>query len=151
MSLIGTLGKALKINPAGLPVGHVPRLSRVRMTRRRFGSNAEEIVTPSIEPGTRFLFDLSAAAEVDVAISRLPSGVHYVETCSANAARPGCRRTVPVDRFTRLTEPAGQDCIPFNGWVGRHALALGRYFVVLRARNTGGSSRPVSVEFEVTH
>jgi hypothetical protein len=55
-----------------------------------------------------------------------------------------------VDRFTRLTEPEGEDAIAFSGFVGRRALALGRYVAVLRARNTGGHSGLADVEFEIT-
>jgi hypothetical protein len=155
-SLISEIGKALSVNPAaGPPVGLTPRLSGVRMSRKRFDVDAEDIVTVGVEPGTEFLFDLSAPAEVHIAISRLPRGSRYADTCLAAADRPrlrseGCRRTAVVDRFTRLTEPEGQDAIPFSGFVGRHALTIGRYVAVLRARNSGGRSRLTSVEFEIT-
>jgi hypothetical protein len=157
-SLISEIGKALAVNPAaGPPVGPTPHISRVRMSRERFGVVAEDIVTVGIEPGSEFLFDLSAPAEVSVAISRLPPGSRYPDTCSSNAERPRrlrtkhCKRTVVVARLTRLTEPEGEDGIAFSGMVGRRALALGRYVAVLRARNTSGSSPVVSVEFEITH
>jgi hypothetical protein len=50
-----------------------------------------------------------APAEVSVAISRLPRGARYADTCLAAApsSRPhaeGCVRTAVVDRLTRLTE-----------------------------------------------
>lgn len=156
-TLISEIGKALGVNPAaGPPVGSTPRLSRVHMSAVRFGVEAEDIVTAGIEPGSEFLFDLSAPAQVSVAISRLPRGARYAETCLANAARPRhlraarCLRTVSVATLTRRTELEGEDGIVFSGKVGRGALALGRYVALLKARNTGGSARVASVEFEIT-
>jgi hypothetical protein len=156
-SLISEIGKALGVNPAvGPPVGLIPRVSGVHMSRRRFELAQEDIVNTAVEPGTEFLFTLSAPAEVSVAVSRLPRGSRYADTCLAAADRPrtrsqGCRRTAVVDSFTRLTEPEGKDGIAFSGKVGRRALALGRYVVVLRARNTGGRSAAAHIEFEITH
>ena len=155
--LISPIGEILGVEASvGAPVGRSPHLSGVHMSRKRFGVNAEDIVTVGIEPGSEFLFDLSAPAEVSVTISRLPRGTDYADTCSANAASPrrlrteDCQRTVVLDRFTRLTEPEGKDGIAFSGRIGRRALPLGRYAAVLRARNTGGSSHSASVEFEIT-
>ncbi len=155
--LVSEIGRALKVNPdIGPPVGQTPRLSRVRMTRARFPSSAETGLMPGVESGTRFLFDLSAPAEVSVAISRLPAGVRYADTCGANAARPrrlrrpNCVPTAVLERLTRSTEIEGEDGIAFSGKYGRHALAPGRYVAVLDARSTGGSSRPAGVEFTIT-
>lgn len=155
--MIGPIAKILGVKAdVGPPVGPVPHLSGVRMSRKRFGVIAEDIVTPGVEPGSEFLFTLSAPAEVSVAISRLPRGARYADTCRAvDAIAPrhaeGCLRTVVVDRFTRLTEPEGQGAIRFSGFVGRRPLALGRYVALLKARNTGGGSRGAHVEFEITH
>jgi len=154
--LIGPIAKILGVKASvGPPVGPAPHLSAVHMSRRRFGVIAEDIVTPGIEPGSEFLFTLSAPAEVSVAISRLPRGARYADTCQAVDPGPprhaeGCLRTVVVDRFTRLTEPEGEDAIIFTGFAGRRALALGRYVALLRARNTGGRSHVAAVEFEIT-
>jgi hypothetical protein len=154
--LIDTIGKILGIKASvGPPVGALPRLSAVHMSRKRFGVIAEDIVTPGIEPGSEFLFTLSAPAEVSVAISRLPRGARYADTClAAGASTPrraeNCLRTSVVDRFTRLTEPEGEDAITFRGLSGRRPLALGRYVALLRARNTGGGSPAAHVEFEIT-
>jgi hypothetical protein len=156
-SLISEIGEALAVNPAiGPPVGLTPHISRVRMSRRRFELAQEDIVNTAVEPGTEFLFTLSAPAEVSVAISRLPRGARYAETCAANAERPprlrreDCQRTVPVTRLTRCTEPEGKDAVAFSGKVGRRALTPGRYVAVLKARNTGGSSPAAHIEFEIT-
>jgi hypothetical protein len=156
-SLISEIGKALSVNPAaGPPVGLTPRLSGVRMSRKRFDVEAEDIVTVGVEPGTEFLFDLSAPAEVSIVISRLSRGSRYADTCLAAAERPRrlrpkhCRGTVVVARLTRATEPEGKDAIAFSGKVDGRALKVGRYVAVLRARNTGGRSRLASVEFEIT-
>lgn len=157
-SLISEIGKALSVNPAaGPPVGLTPRVSGVRMSRKRFGVIAERFMPIGVEPGSEFLFDLSAPAEVSVAVSRLPRGIRYADTCLAAAERPRrlrakhCQPTVVVARLARATEPEGKDAIAFSGFVGRRALALGRYVAVLRARNTGGSAPPVDVKFEITH
>jgi hypothetical protein len=154
--VVSQIGEVLGVNPAaGPPVGLTPHISRVRMSRARFAAPVEDVVTLGVEPGTEFLFDLSAPAEVSIAISRLPRGTHFVDTCVANAERPRrlrakhCQRTVTLARFTRLTEPEGQDGIAFSGIVGRRALASGRYLAVLSALNTSGSSRVGNVEFEI--
>ena len=155
--LIGPIGAILGVDASvGPPVGPAPRLSGVHMSRKRFGVEAEDIVTVGVEPGTDFLLDLSAPAEVSVAISRLPRGARYADTCIANAERPRlrrrrrCLRLETVARFKRTTESEGKDEIPFSGKRGGRALPLGRYVAVLRARTTGGSSRAASVEFEIT-
>jgi hypothetical protein len=158
-SLIGQIGEALGVSAtSGPPVGAAPRISRLHMSSERFGVIPEDIVTPGIESGTRFLFDLSAAAEVSVAIGRLSRGSRYAGTCGAHAAkrrrrRPRtnrCGRAVVLDRFTRPTEREGEDAIAFSGKLGRRALAPGRYVAVLSARNTGGRSL-ASVEFEIAY
>jgi hypothetical protein len=153
-SLIGEIGKALGVSSAGgPPVGPPPRLSRVRVSPARFGVEAQDIVTVGIEPGTEFRFDLSAPAEVHVAISRLPQGARYAETCLAKVRRgraERCVHTVTVARLTRKTEPEGEDAIAFSGKVGGRALKRGRYVAVLNARNTGGRARVARVEFEIT-
>jgi hypothetical protein len=154
-SLVEQIGEALGVNAAaGPPIGAKPRISRVRMSRKRLRIEPEDTVTVGVQPGSEFLFDLSAPAEVSVAISRLPPGVRYAETCSANAGRRTrpmqCRRTVGVARITRLTEPEGEDGITFSGEEGHRALEPGDYVVVLKAHNTGGRSRVASVQFEIT-
>jgi len=103
-SLIGEIGKALGVDAAaGPPVGAKPRISRVRMSRKRFRVESEDTVAVGVQPGSEFLFDLSVPAEVSVAISRLPPGVRYADTCSANAGKrmrtTRCRRTVGVARM----------------------------------------------------
>jgi hypothetical protein len=155
LSLIDQIGEVLGVNAAvGLPVGAKPRLSRVRMSRKRFPLESESIVTVGVPPGSEFLFDLSAPAEVSVSISRLPPGVRYPDTCSANAGKRMCAtrspRTVGVVRIVRLTEPAGEDGIAFSGRDGHRALEPGHYVAVVRAHNTGGRSRMASVQFEIT-
>ncbi len=153
--LISEIGRALGVNPAaGPPVGPTPRISGVRMSRARFAVEPRDM-TVGVEPGTKFLFHLSAPAEVSVAISRLPRDTRYAQTCLANAARPRrlrverCVRTVPVAGLTRKTEREGDDGIAFSGKVGRRSLAPGRYVALLRARDTGGSSQVAGVEFEI--
>jgi hypothetical protein len=153
--VIDQIGEALGVNAAaGPPVGAKPRISRVRMSRDRFPVESEDIGTLDVQFGSEFLFDLSAPAEVSVAISRLPPGVSYADTCTANAGKRmramHCRRTVGVARITRLTEPEGEDGIVFSGQHGHRALEPGHYIAVLRAHNTSGRSRVASVQFEIT-
>lgn len=153
-ALIDQIGEALGVNvAAGPPVGAKPRISRVRMSRNRFRAESENTMTIGVQPGSEFLFDLSAPAEVSVAISRLPPGVRFAE-CSAKAGKrmraTHCRRTVDVARITRLTEPEGEDGIAFSGRDGHRALEPGHYIAVLRAHNTSGRSRVASVQFEIT-
>ncbi len=124
------------------------------MSRNRFRGESEDTVTAGVQPGSEFLFDVSAPAEVSIAISRLPPGVRYADTCSANAGKriraTRCRRTVGVARITRLTEPKGEDSITFSGRDGHRALEPGHYIAALRAHNTGGRSRVANVQFEIT-
>jgi len=154
--VVGWIGEALGVNAAtGPPVGAKPRISRVRMSRKRLRIEPEDTVTVGVQPGSEFLFDLSAPAEVSVAISRLPRGIRYSETCNAKAGKQrratACRIIVGVARITRLTEPEGEDGIAFSGEEGHRALEPGHYIAVLRAHNTSGRSRAASVQFEITH
>ncbi len=154
--VVGWIGEALGVNAAaGPPVGVKPRISRVRMSRKRLRIEPEDTVTVGVQPSSEFLFDLSAPAEVSVAISHLPQGVRYAETCNAKAGKQrratDCRGTVGVARITRLTEPEGEDGIAFSGEEDHRTLEPGHYIAVLKARNTGGRSRVASVQFEITH
>ncbi len=160
-SLVEQIGEALGVNAAaGPPIGAKPRISRVRMSRKRFmaeqdGEEQGNVVSP-VAPGSEFIFELSAPAEVRIAISRLPPGTSFADTCVANAQRARrrrtgrCQRTAVVARLTRLTEPEGEDGIEFSGREDHRALEPGHYIAVLRARNTSGRSRVASVQFEIT-
>lgn len=150
--IAGILGVRASVGP---PVGAVPHLSGVHISREHFGVEAQDNVTVGVESGTEFLFHLSAPAEVHVAISRLARGARYTQTCLANTQRRRlranrCVRTVTVARLTRRTEPEGEDAISFSGKVDGRALKRGRYVAMLSARDTGGRSGVARVEFEIT-
>jgi hypothetical protein len=133
-----------------------PVLSDVRMMHRRFhvtrGSTATDATSAA---GTAFLFDLSTAAGVRVALDRLASGTRSGRRCLAPERAPrrahakGCRRTVSVATLTRRSKPAGHDRIHFTGRIGRRTLRPGAYEARLVATNATGSSSSVAARFEV--
>jgi hypothetical protein len=66
-SLVGQIGEALGVNAAaGPPIGAKPRISRVRVSRKRLRIEPEDTVTVGVQPGSEFLFDLSAPAEGEI-------------------------------------------------------------------------------------
>jgi hypothetical protein len=126
------------------------------MTHRRFHvARASTPIDARSAAGTAFLFDLSSASSVRIAIDRLANGTRSRHRCLAHGRVPRhtlarrCKRTVPVATLRRRSEPAGYERIAFTGRIGRSALRSGSYEARLTATNASGSSAPVAVRFDV--
>jgi hypothetical protein len=142
---------------AALPhAASAPVLSRVRMTHTRFRvGRTPTATTAKTAFGTAFLFDLSAPAEIDVALTGPTTGLKRGHLCLApsralrRARAKKCRRMVGIAKLTRRSEPAGEDRIPFTGRIGRRALRPGDYKARITATNAVGSSAPAVVRFKI--
>jgi hypothetical protein len=107
--------------------------------------------------GTTFRFTLSAAAKLQIAITRSVPGLRRGRSCLAPTSKlkrahaKRCTRTLTVGTLTRAHEPAGADSVPFSGRVGHRALTTHGYQAALSASNAAGRSRPVTVSFTIVH
>ena len=105
------------------------------------------------KPGTAFRFDLSARADVTIALHRRAAGRRAGGRCRKPAPRlrkrPACVRLLARGKLVRAGRAEGRHSIAFSGRVGRRALPRGRYRATLRARNAAGASQPVRLAFRV--
>lgn len=133
-----------------------PRLTRVRLTRRRFrvGRAPTALVASTRAPrGTAVRYRLSEAAQVRIVVQRRRSGRHRGGRCVPGTARlgagPRCARFTRAGTLQRAGAP-GASRVAFSGRVGPRRLRPGRYRLVLRATDVAGNrSRPVRVAFRV--
>lgn len=101
-----------------------PSIKNARLTSTRFRAGS----------GTTIELTLSHAATIVIAVTHTMKG----------------GRTVHDGTLTRPNEAAGSVSIPFSGRVGGRALARGRHVLTLTARDTHGSSQPVTLTFTIT-
>lgn len=133
-----------------------PAISAASLSARRFRvASAATAVSARAPLGTTFRFTLSAAASVQIAITRTAAGVRSGRRCvsSTRALRRAharrCLRTLAVGTLARASEAVGADRVPFTGRIGHHALAGASYTATLTARNAAGASKPVTLGFVV--
>jgi hypothetical protein len=127
------------------------------LTNKRFrvASKSTAISAKKAPLGTTLRFALSAAAKVQVAITRSAPGLRHGHSCAAPTARLRrshalrCARTLTLGALTRGSEPIGSDSIAFSGRIGRRALSPGSYKAVISASNAGGHSNLVTLAFAV--
>ncbi len=139
--------------------GPAPTLTRVSLTNKRFrvGKQATAISAKKTPLGTAFRFTLSAAAKLQITITRTASGLRHGHSCLAPSAKlkrahaKRCTRTLTAGTLTRGSEAKGADKIAFSGRFGSRALSPRSYNAVLTASNTNGSSKPVTLSFTVGH
>jgi len=132
-------------------------ISAARLTHRLFrvGRQATAISARKKPLGTSFRFTLSAAAKVQIAITRSAPGLRHAHSCLAptdklkRARAKRCTRTLTVATLTRANEPKGAGSVPFSGRVGRRALSPRSYNAVLSASNAAGRSKPVTLSFTI--
>jgi hypothetical protein len=103
--------------------------------------------------GSRIRFTLSEAASVRVVIARSASGRRVGGRCrapsKANRKRPKCTRFVNVGSLT-LAGKIGANSVKFNGRVGGHRLAAGKYRATATATDSAGqASKAVRAPFTV--
>jgi len=133
-----------------------PAISAASLSARRFRvASAPTAISARAPLGTTFRFTLSAAASVQIAITRSAAGVRSGRRCvtptralrRAHARR--CLRTLGVGTLARASEAIGADRVPFTGRIGHQALAGASYTATLTARNATGVSKPVTLGFVV--
>jgi alpha-tubulin suppressor-like RCC1 family protein len=112
-------------------------------------------VSASAPLGTSIHLTLSAAAKLQIKITRSAPGRRHGSLCVAPAPRlvkahaKHCTRTLTVGTLTRGKEAAGADKVAFTGRIGRRALKPGSYHAVLSASNAQSSAKPVTLAFTV--
>jgi len=132
-------------------------ISAVRLTHRLFrvGKQPTAISASKKPLGTSFRFTLSAAAKLQIAITRSAPGLQHAHSCLAptdklkRAHAKRCTRTLTVATLTRANVPKGADSVPFSGRIDRRALSPRSYNAVLSASNAAGRSKPVTLSFTV--
>jgi len=153
----GTTGGGGGTTGGGATTPQPPAVTAASLTNRRFrvATTATAISAKTAPLGTTFRFTLSAAAKVQVAITRSAPGLRRGHNCVApttnlrRAHAKHCTRTLTVGTLTRSSEPIGADSIAFSGRVGHRALSPGAYNAVLSATDTGGRSKPLALAFVV--
>jgi len=116
-------------------VVHVPALSALKQSHRIWRVDRRHrtpAVARSIPKGTTFSYVLSSDATVTFTIQR---------------SRPHKRFKTTMQ--LRRAAHAGKNRTRFSGRVGRKLLKPGRYRVVIRAKNTAGTSKARSLTFRV--
>jgi hypothetical protein len=134
-----------------------PTIKAARLTNKRFrvAAKATAISARKAPLGTTFRFTLSAAAKLQIVITRSAPGLRHGHSCLAPTAKlkrthaKHCTRTLTVGTLTRSNEPKGADSIPFSGRIGHRALSPRAYHAVLSASDAGGRSKPVTLAFIV--
>jgi hypothetical protein len=132
-------------------------LRSVTVTNKRFrvGTSSTAISARRAPIGTRFRFNLSAPAQVRIAITRLARGLRRGRSCVAPTSRlrrahaKPCLRRVTVGTLTRSGLRKGVNSIAFSGRIGRRPLAPRAYRAILTATSSGKRSAPSAVEFFV--
>jgi alpha-tubulin suppressor-like RCC1 family protein len=134
-----------------------PVFSNAYLTNKRFrvGGKDTAISARRWPVGTAFRFTLSAAASVQIKITRSAAGLRRGRSCVApttklrRAHAKRCTRTLTVGTLTRSKTPKGKGRIAFSGRIGHRALSPRSYKAVLSASNAGGRSTPVTLSFTV--
>ena len=81
-------------------------------------------------------FTLSAAAKLQITITRSAGGLRRGHSCLAPSAKlrrahaTRCTRTLTLGKLSRAHEPAGADSLAFSGRIGGRALSAGAYNAV---------------------
>src|SRR5262249_28521555 len=96
-----------------------PVISGASLTNRRFrvAKQATASSAAKVPLGTRFHFTLSAAAKLQITITRSAGGLRRGHGCVAQSAKlrrahaKPCRRTLTLGTLTRASEPAGADSL----------------------------------------
>jgi hypothetical protein len=144
-------------SPTARPIA--PTFNSASITNKRFrvGKKNTAISAKKAPIGTSFRFTLSAAAKVQITITRSASGLRRGHNCVAptkslrRAHAKRCTRTLKMGTLTRASEPKGADHIAFSGRIGARALSPRSYKAILSASNAGGRSTPVTLSFIIVH
>jgi hypothetical protein len=107
--------------------------------------------------GTRITYRLSESARVTLTFERRTTGRRKAGRCVANsralkrAKAKTCTRFVRVGALTRRSGKRGANTVAFSGRIGKKALKVGRYRVVITAVDAAGnrSRTPSRASFRV--
>jgi hypothetical protein len=110
-------------------------------------ARAKRRTTPA---GTQLRVRLSEAATLSLTVQRVRAGRRSGRTCSLRAQRGRrCSVTTTAGKLTRRL-PSGASTIPFSGRIGRRALPVGRYRLVLEATDAASNrSTPRTLSFAI--
>jgi len=150
----------IAIAAAPSPPPSPPMLTAASLTNKRFRVARQSTAISAKKPrkaplGTSFRFTLSAAARLEISITRSAQGLRRGRSCLAPSAKlrrkhaQHCTRTLTVGTLTRSNEPKGTDSIAFSGRIGHRALSPQTYKALLSASNASGRSKPVILTFAV--
>ncbi len=139
------------------PPAQPPAITGASLTNRRFrvATQGTAISAGRAPLGTSVHFTLSAAAKLQIAITRSVTGLRHDHSCVAvtraltRAHTKPCTRMLTLGTLTRSIEPQGADIVPFSGRIGQRALSPGVYDAALLASDTAGRSKPVTLAFVV--
>lgn len=107
-----------------------PTITGLRQARRTWREGSRPVTIAGAATGTVFVFDLSAAARVNVTFTGKVAG----------------RR---VGGQLSLAGRAGANAVGFDGRIGRRQLSLGHYSARFTASNAHGRSTPVVLSFTI--
>jgi hypothetical protein len=134
-----------------------PTLTSASLTNRRFRvAKRDTAMSAKRAPlGTTFRVTLSAAAKLQITITRSAPGLRRGRSCLAPTTKlrrkhaKHCTRTLTVGTLTRSNEPRGVDSVAFSGRIGHRALPPGACNAILSASNASGRSKAVRLAFVV--
>jgi alpha-tubulin suppressor-like RCC1 family protein len=121
----------------------------------RVAKGATAISAKRAPLGTSINFRLSAAARVQIKLTRSALGLRHGSLCVApnprlvKAHAKHCTRTLTLGTLTRAKEHAGTNAVAFSGRIGRRALKPGSYHAVLSASNAEAVATPVTLSFVI--
>jgi hypothetical protein len=152
--VVPVIGRLLQVPPV---LGSVSMThTRFRVGRASTAISARAIAHTRKAPlGTRFRFRLSAAAKVQIAITRSVGGLRRGRSCVApttklrRARAKKCTRTLTVGKLIRTKLHAGSNTVAFSGRIGTRPLSPHAYKAALSASNAGGRARSVTLAFTI--
>ena len=132
--------------PSSTPAA-APLVSGLRLSSARFRRGTQRARLARVKAGTTVMFGLSAAAVVRLTFERAAPGRIAGDRCvrPTRARNHGkrCTRFKRVRGAVRLTAPAGNDRIRFDGVLdGGRRLAAGAYKLSLVALDAAGQASP---------
>jgi Tol biopolymer transport system component len=137
-------------NPSGGGDATPPSISNIAVSpaKWRLGAkpaNISDLALISKAPiGTTISFTLSEAAQATLSFQRAAPGRRVGRSCvkqtGRNAAKKRCTRYLNAGALAALAAKAGQNKVRFQGRLtGSRSLRLGRYRVVVKARDAAGN------------
>ncbi len=122
-----------------------PAISRFALTRSVFAPTSRPArAARKVPHGTSFRLTLSEAATVVITISRQAAGLRSAKRCvrsTAKLRRAGRKRCVRLLAAGSLKRSltGGAATVPFDGWVGGHALKAAHYRAGVVATDAAGN------------